>query len=493
MNASDFILADAVAATPWIALLLGVHTLVRFSTSALLNARRGTLRERAEHGDHRAARVLAVVANQGRVLISADILLMIVRFTLAAFVVIDYGRVITLFDESVGVYLPPQIGSILALIPAILITYFVCDLMASALGRTYADQAAPFVAWTARVLMTVLRPLVALAIGIDRLISRRGGEIINKAVTEEEIIALVEEGQESGTIEDEEKEMIHSVLQFGETLAREVMIPRQDIEGVEVSESLPSALKLIVESGHSRIPVYEETIDVIRGVLYAKDLLTIANKGALGGATATQSTVRALMRPAYFVPETKRADMLFREMQARKTHIALIVDEYGGTAGLVTIEDLIEEIVGDIRDEYDANETEEYTLHGEHAYLLDGAMNLDDVNELLDTELADEENDSIGGYVYTVLGRVPEVGDVIENAETGLFLRIEAVENRRIRKIYAERRMPEPESGRTAEVTTSRTQEPAAARTGEVAVSQPDAPPQPSEAAVQAANSTDEA
>ena len=158
-----------------------------------------------------------------------------------------------------------------------------------------------------------------------------------------------------------------------------------------------------------------------------------------------QKPIRDLMRPAYFVPETKRADTLFEEMQERKIHLAVVVDEYGGTAGLVTIEDLVEEIVGDIKDEYDVNEEAEYTQIGEDEYVVDGGMNLEDLNELLDIDLPNDENDSIGGYIYSKLGHVPEVGEVIE--EPNLLMRVDEVENRRIRKVYIAKRTP-PDDGR---------------------------------------------
>jgi CBS domain containing-hemolysin-like protein len=237
-------------------------------------------------------------------------------------------------------------------------------------------------------------------------------------------------GQRGGTIEDEEKEMIYSVLQFGETLAREVMVPRPDVTAVEIDQPLEEALKKFIESGHSRVPVYEEEIDDIKGLLYAKDLLTLWHNGE------QQATIRAIMRPAYFVPETKRADMLFKEMQERKVHLAVIVDEYGGTAGIVTIEDLVEEIVGDIKDEYDINEEAEYIQLGEKEYIVDGSMNLDDLNEMMDIDLPTDEADSIGGYIYSQLGRVPDVGETIEESEHHVSMRIEAVENRRIRKVH---------------------------------------------------------
>jgi CBS domain containing-hemolysin-like protein len=304
--------------------------------------------------------------------------------------------------------------------------------------------------------MIVFSPLTALFLSMSRTLSRvSGSDDMSKTVTDEEIMTLIEVGQQGGTIEDEEKEMIYSVLQFGETLAREVMVPRPDITAVEIEQPLHEATRTILQSGHSRIPVYEREIDNVKGLLYAKDVLKLFLEGG-----SMQKPMRDLMRPAYFVPETKRADNLFEEMQERKIHLAVVVDEYGGTAGLVTIEDLLEEIVGDIRDEYDVNEAIEFTKIGEDEYVVDGGMNLEDLNQKLDINLPNDDNDSIGGYIYSKLGHVPEVGEVVE--EPNLMMRIDEVENRRIRKVYMVKRTPpEEQEAESKEKAADKADEPA--------------------------------
>jgi putative hemolysin len=269
-----------------------------------------------------------------------------------------------------------------------------------------------------------------------------GGSDVAKTVTDEEILSLVDSGQLEGVIESEEKEMIRSVLEFGETLVREVMVPRLDVTALDLESPLPKAIHEFVDSGHSRIPVYEEKIDNIKGVLYAKDLLHVVDTGEL-----SQRSIRDLMRPAYFVPETKRAETLFKEMQARKVHLAIVVDEYGGTAGLVTIEDLVEEIVGDIQDEYDQNEEAEYVQIGENDYTFDGSINLDDFNSLMKSDLSSEDNDTLGGYIYGVLGRVPDAGETLEvdDGDGKLVMHIDSVDGRRIRKVHVTRIQPQPD------------------------------------------------
>jgi CBS domain containing-hemolysin-like protein len=418
--------------------LIALHGGVELAYAALTNARRAPLKTRSEAGDKQARRILRLSEDMARLSVSRQVFLMIVRFAIVAIAIVRIADPLIRAEDSAGIFLTPELGYLAVLLPTALLTYLAGVLVPAAFGQAYADQLAPVVMPPARILMFLLNPLTALFLSLSRTLTRvSGSEEMGKAVTEEEIMTLVDVGQQGGAIEDEEKEMIYSVLQFGETLAREVMVPRPDISAVEISEPLSEAVKLFIESGHSRIPVYEDEIDNVKGLLYAKDLLKL-----LVDDGSAQKSIRELIRPAYFVPETKRADTLFKEMQERKVHIAVIVDEYGGTAGLVTIEDLVEEIVGDIKDEYDMNEEAEYTELSETEYIVDGAMNIDDLNDLLGIELPDDDNDSIGGYVYSKLGHVPEVGETIE--EPLLLMRVDAVENRRIRKVYiAKRTLPE--------------------------------------------------
>lgn len=426
-------------------LLIALHGWMEFSYAVLTNLRRSPLRERSEAGDKNARRTLTLSNDLPRLYISTQIALTMLRFAIAAVATVQLAVPLT------SAFTEPGLAYVAVLLPIALLTYIVGDLVPSAFGNAYADQAASLVTSVMRPIVVIFSPLVALFNRLNKTItSISGGEELSKAVTEEEIMSLVDVGQRGGTIEDEEKEMIYSVLQFGETLAREVMVPRPDVVAIEIDHSLDEALAKFIETGHSRLPVYEDEIDDIKGLLYAKDLLTFWHSDS-----GKQATIRALMRPAYFVPETKRADVLFKEMQERKIHLAVIVDEYGGTAGIVTIEDLLEEIVGDIRDEYDVNEEAEFVQLGDNEYIVDGGMNLDDLNVMMDIELPTDEADSVGGYIYSKLGRVPDIGETIEEPEHHARMRIEAVENRRIRKVHIVRIEPPAETD-TEEVQTTR-------------------------------------
>lgn len=249
--------------------------------------------------------------------------------------------------------------------------------------------------------------------------------------TEEQFRALAMESTgEDDVIEEDERQMIDAVLHLEETRARDIMVPRVDIVAAEENEPTDSMLKRIIDAGHSRLPVYRDSIDHIVGVLYAKDLLPY-----VVGDTE-QPNLSELLRPAHIVPESKRIDDLLTELRRKRVHIAIVVDEYGGTAGLVTIEDILEEIVGEIQDEYDV-ELPLMEILSEREILADGRLPLDDVAETFGIEFEGDEEGTVAGYVHRHLGRLPEEGDHF-NAD-GLRIEVVAVEGRRVRQLRFER------------------------------------------------------
>jgi CBS domain containing-hemolysin-like protein len=271
-------------------------------------------------------------------------------------------------------------------------------------------------------------PLAQLAMRINQLLTGHGDKSPHGLpfIIEEEIKTLVDAGEEGGFIEEEEKEMIYSIFEFGDTLAREVMVPRIDMVAIEVNTSVMDALDVVLQAGHSRIPVYEESIDNIVGILYAKDLLQYWRDDT------SSLKLRGILRNVYYIPETKKVDELLQQLQLRKVHIAIVVDEYGGTAGLVTIEDIVEEIVGEIQDEYDSEEAFMEVIN-ENEIVFNGRMDLDDVNHIMSLDLPTDRGDTLGGLVYTNLGRVPAVGDTtrIKNIEITVL----SVVRRQIKKV----------------------------------------------------------
>lgn len=278
----------------------------------------------------------------------------------------------------------------------------------------------------ARGLVLLMTPLVFLPMILLR--SQWPGPAASQ-MTEDELKSWVEAEQQEGGLEREERQMIYSIFQFGDTLAREIMVPRIDVLALEAATPLAQAVQAFLQSGHSRLPVYENEIDNVIGLLYAKDLL----RAMSGGSKKTD--LRALLRPAYFVPDTKKADALLTEMQSQRIHMAIVVDEYGGMAGIVTLEDIIEEIIGEIQDEYDSSEEELVEQAGPGEYLFQARIDLDDVNKIMDSRLQKIESDTLGGFLYDHFGRIPHNGESIQTE--GLLLTIEQVSGRRIRRVRA--------------------------------------------------------
>ena len=240
---------------------------------------------------------------------------------------------------------------------------------------------------------------------------------VDRAITEEELSGL----------DQRDREMLRSIIELDYTTVREVMVPRLDMVAIEADVSLQEAATIIVEHGHSRLPVYVDTIDDVLGIIYVRDLLAaIANP-------STDNTIRSLTRLAFVVPETKRVDELLEEFRERRTQIAIVVDEYGGTEGLVTMEDVLEEIVGEIEDEFSRVRESEITRHNDGSVNVSAGLGIEDVKELFGVEIESDDFDTVGGFVYHHLGRIPHVGDVVENS--GLQVEVVSVLGRRLRTL----------------------------------------------------------
>lgn len=251
-----------------------------------------------------------------------------------------------------------------------------------------------------------------------------------RVLTEKELQAIIEESEEEGIINEGEGEMLHSIFEFGETIVREVMVPRTDMVSCSTACTMQEILDAILSSGHSRIPVYEGNSDRIVGVIYAKDLLRF------WGSPLEGVDLRQVMRTPYFVPETKNIEELLKEFRTRRVHIAIVIDEYGGTSGLITIEDLLEEIVGDIQDEYDLEE-DWIVPEDDGAVLVDGRLNIEELEEYFDTSIPKEKFDTVGGYLFDLFGHVPRPGEAIHDGV--LEMTVIESDERKIRKVRVRR------------------------------------------------------
>ncbi len=302
------------------------------------------------------------------------------------------------------------------------------------IAKNYTVQIAGVVIRIIYILALVLKPVIKILMFISKFIARLIGiDLKDEAImiTAEDIKSLVNVGEAEGIIEEEEKEMIHSIVGFSETTAKEVMTPRTSMLAFEGDETLDEVWDEIIENGFSRIPIYEETIDNIIGVFYVKDVLSIVKKGE------TNVPIKNFVRPGYFVPETKSITEILQDFRKMKVHIALILDEYGGIVGLVTIEDLIEEITGEIRDEFDHEEDEFIHKIDENIYEVDGMLDIETLDKELNIKLPESEDyESLGGLIITELGRVAVVNDEITVSD--VKLKVLEIEKMRVAKVLIE-------------------------------------------------------
>ena len=399
-----------------VALLLLVATFLAMAETALTRLNRVRVITLQEEGKRGAAALLKMVEHPERFLNPVLLLLLVCHLVMASLVGV-------LADRTFG---PAGVAS------AIAIEILVIFALAEAVPKTYAVQhsdraalrVAPVVYAIAR--FPLVRLLTRALIGMANLIVPGKGLKQGPFVSEEELLAFADVAEEEEVIENTERKLIHSIIEFGDTVVREVMVPRPDMVTVEARAEAGDALEVFMAAGFSRIPVYEQGIDDVTGILYAKDLMQAVKHGG------EHRPVRELARAARYVPETKRVAELMPEMQKAKANLAIVVDEYGGTAGLVTLEDLIEELVGEIVDEYDAEEAPVEPLPDGGVRVI-ARMPIDEVNELLDTDFPEGDFDTVGGLVLNLLGHVPIEGECVDY--DGHRLQAEKVQGRRIGRV----------------------------------------------------------
>ncbi|TMK81849.1 MAG: HlyC/CorC family transporter [Actinobacteria bacterium] len=319
-----------------------------------------------------------------------------------------------------------HLGELIATGAMTLILFVFAEVSPKTFTVQHTDRVALRVAPFIVALAAAVGPLAAGLIRLSNVLLPGAGLPQGPFVTEQEIRAMAEVASEDKSIEEGEADLIHSIFEFGDTLVREVMVPRPDMVAAPIASGVQQVLDLMLKHGYSRIPVFGDTIDQIEGVVYAKDLLRHLHAGK------DTVPIDKIMREPYFVPDSKKVSDLLREMQQRRVHIAIVLDEYGSTAGLVTIEDLLEEIVGEIADEYDREEPEIETVDPD-TFRVAGRMSIDDLNELLEADLPHDEWDTVGGLMYGLLGAVPTQGETV--SFENLTFTAEKVQGRRIAKV----------------------------------------------------------
>ena len=401
-------------------LALAIDLLAIAIRAALLNASLARLLATRDENTQPVNRVLDILGSPHVLQASLNLTQLLTRFLSAGLILL----LVFSASGTINQHIWRGVGFLMLAALVIFLVEWLIELAISRQAETWALRLAPY----ARVIIAVLTPVMIVPLVFTR---KQDEQESASTVTEDELKSMVDASHEGGVLEQDERQMIYSIFALGDTLAREIMVPRIYITALDVSSTTAQAVDALLQSGHSRAPVYEDTVDNIIGLLYAKDLLRAWSEG---GEVAS---LRPLLRPAYFIPEAKKVDVLLAEMQAERVHMAIVVDEYGGIAGLVTMEDIVEEIVGEIQDEYDQSEELPYVQVGEGEYIFQGRIDLKDFNELLACELPMDEAETLGGYIYSEMGRVPSNGDQMR--VDGVQLTVEQVSGRRIRKVRAKK------------------------------------------------------
>ena len=415
----------------FIALLLAV--IVRMAEAAVPFIDEGEAQKKADAGDAKARRALKLALKAEKPFGEFQmswICLVLIAFT--ALWALLRGRVSGM--PAFALY---------GLLPFTLVSLILAGAIPCHLGAHFRGPLLDAIAPVADVTMTVLSPVTRLCMALGTLVLKPfhiKPADAGDAVTEEDIMQMVDIGEEKGAIESDEREMIENIFEFNNMNAGDCMIHRKDITAIDIESTDAQILETIRQSGLSRFPVYEGSIDNVLGILTTRDYL-------LSRAEGRNVPLRALVRPAHFVPESVRTDVLFQEMQSRKQHMAIVVDEYGGTSGLITLEDLLEEIVGNIYDEFDPKEEPEITRLSDGRWRISGSAELDSVAEALDIHLPDDlEYDTLGGLVFSRLTEIPSDGKHPVVECFGLRISVEQIADRRVEWAIVEKIDPQSES-----------------------------------------------
>jgi putative hemolysin len=413
------------------------------SEIALISLNDNKIKHMADEGNKRAKLLVKVLSEPSRFLATIQIGVTLSGFLASAFAAESFA------DRLVDLVKMTQIpvsGSVLKTVSVIVITvilsYFTLvlgELVPKRLAMKKAEQISFSVASPLHFLSVATFPFVKLLTVSTNSIVRLFGVDPNgdeRHITEEEIRMMVDVGEEKGAIDESEKEMINNIFEFDNKVVSDIMTHRTDIVGVPITASLKEIIALIKREKFTRYPVYEDNIDNITGILNIKDLIQLLED------ENQDFDLKKIMRQPYFVPASKKTDELFKELQSRKTHMAVAIDEYGGTAGIITIEDLVEEIVGNIFDEYDEVE-KEFEKLDENTFIINGLANLERVKDLLEVDLPTEDYDTLGGFLTGQLGRIPQEDEKPVVEFNGVVFKVEEISEKRITKVKACKDQPQ--------------------------------------------------
>ncbi len=416
-----------------LAILILLNAYFAATEIAYISLNDAKISKQAKEGNKKAKQIESMLKNPSKFLATIQIGITFAGFLSSAFASDAFSDDLAPILNNWFPFISLDIWKGIAIIIITMILSFFTlvfgELVPKRLAMKYYEKIAYATIGVIKTISIFTLPFVKLLTISTNMISKIFGvsEAEEEIVTEEEIKMMIDEGEENGTIEQEEKELLNNVFAFNDIIVSEVMTPRTDIFAIEIDEDINELLDKIDEYKYSRIPVYEDNIDNIEGILFIKDILKVIKDGRY-------INIREIMREPYFIPESKEIDELFRELQKSKQQMAIVIDEYGGTAGLITMEDIIEELMGNILDEYDDEEIE-YKKLDENTYILSGSSTVYDIKKIFSVDIPDGDYETLSGYLLEKLGRIPEENEhpVIEDEQ--LTYKIEEYEDKRIKSV----------------------------------------------------------
>lgn len=400
---------------------------------AIVSVNKNRIRSLAQEGNKKAQALAGLIDEPNKFLSSIQVVITLAGFLTSAEAAVSFSDDVGVWLEHAGVPYGTEISVVLVTLILAFFTLVLGELLPKRLAMLHADKIAMGVVKPILFISVIFKPfvwLLSVTVTLILRLLRQRTDVTSVEYSEDDVVSMLEAGQESGELKEEGKKMITSIFAFDDLLAYEVMTPRTDVFSIDINAPTEDYIDELMELRYSRIPVYEDDSDNIIGILYIKDYLIKAREAGFDNVD-----FRSILRKPYFVPETKNIDSLFFELQTTKQHIAILIDEYGGFSGIVTMEDIIEEVMGDIDDEYDEVEPEIQKV-ADDTYIVDGSMDLDDIDEELGIDLESENSETIGGFIIDILGEIPDENDTGREIEyENCRFRIDSVRDRRIEKI----------------------------------------------------------
>ena len=414
-------------------ILIIVNAYFAAAEMAIVSVNKNRIRSLAQEENKKAEALSKLIDEPNKFLSAIQVVITLAGFLTSAEAAVSFSDDVGIWLDNVGIPYGQEIAVMIVTLVLSFFTLVFGELFPKRLAMLHADGMAMAVVKPILFISALFKPFVwmlSVTVTLFLKICRQRTDVTNVEYSEDDVVSMLEAGQESGELKEEGKKMITSIFAFDDLLAYEVMTPRTDVFSIDINAPTQEYIDELMELRYSRIPVYEDDSDNIIGILYIKDYLIKAREDGFDNVD-----FRSILRKPYFVPETKNIDSLFFELQTTKQHIAILIDEYGGFSGIVTMEDIIEEVMGDIDDEYDEEEPEIQKV-SDDTYVVDGSMDLDDIDEEIGINLESDNSETIGGFIIDILGEIPDEDDIGKEVEFENYrFRIDSIRDRRIEQI----------------------------------------------------------